>query len=256
MKRPLVLFLPILLLACGRNAPPATPAPAGAGATSASSADIDALWAQGTGAFRRGEWQDAAEAFERLTLELPPGDARLPRVHFFLGEAYFAQKDQLRATREFRRVSDDYPEHELAPEALLRAGDAYADLWRRPELDPTYGQTALSTYQELLNRYPSSPAATRAQAKIARLQERFAAKLYKAALFYFRVKAYDSAILYLRDLVTTYPRTRVAPTALVKLVDAYRRLGYREEQQETCDYIRQYHPGADGVDQVCPRRQS
>ena len=81
----------------------------------------------------------------------------------------------------------------------------YADLWRRPELDPSYGQTALATYQELLNRYPGHTAAKRAQERIDDLQERFAFKEYKAALYYMRLKAYDSAILYLKDLVATYP---------------------------------------------------
>ena len=51
---------------------------------------------------------------------------------------------------------------------LLRVGDVYSDLWRRPELDPTYGQTALSTYQELLNRYPNSAASSRARGSSAR----------------------------------------------------------------------------------------
>ena len=37
-----------------------------------------------------------------------------------------------------------------------------------PELDPSYGQTALATYQELLNRYPGGSAAARAQQRIAR----------------------------------------------------------------------------------------
>ena len=84
-------------------------------------------------------------------------------------------------------------------------GDVYADLWRRPELDPSYGQTALATYQELLNRYANSSAAARAQERINELHERFAYKEYRAGLFYFKLKAYDSAILYLKDVVATYP---------------------------------------------------
>ena len=134
------------------------------------------------------------------------------------------------------------PNDPLAAEALLRVGDAYADLWRRPELDPSYGQTALATYQELLNRYPGTTAAKRAQARIDDLQEHFAYKEYKAALYYFRLKAYDSAILYLKDLVATYPRSAIAPDALIQLVQAYRTLGYKEDVQETCGYIRRFHP--------------
>ena len=113
-----------------------------------------------------------------------------------------------------------------------------------PELDPSYGQTALATYQELLNRYANTSAAARAQKRIDDLQERFAYKEYRAALYYLKLKAYDSAVLYLKDVVATYPRASIAPDALLKLVEAYRRLGYQEDVKETCGYLRRFHPRA------------
>jgi outer membrane protein assembly factor BamD len=222
-------------------------------AEGASAATIDSLWQHAEQAIRQGKWGEAEKLLNRVVLEFSPGDPRIARAHFWLGEAIFAQGRQLEAAREFRKASDETPNDPIASEALLRLGDVYADLWRRPELDPTYGQTALSTYQELLNRYPGSDAAKRAQQRIAELNERFAYKVYKAALFYFRLKAYDSAILYLKDLVATYPKAAVVPEALVKLVQAYRKLGYREDVQETCGYIRRFHPRASGVGEVCPR---
>jgi outer membrane protein assembly factor BamD len=247
--------LPLLLLllaGCGGGRSPDTRAPAPVSSTGASAATIDSIWREAERAVRLGKWSDAEKLLDRAVLEFSPGDPRITRAHFFLGEARFAQNRQLEAAREFRRASDETPNHPLAPEALLRLGDVYADLWRRPELDPTYGQTALSTYQELLNRYPDSPAAKRAQQRTTELNERFASKEYKAALFYFRLKAYDSAILYLKDLVATYPKASVVPEALVKLVQAYRALGYREDVQETCGYIRRFHPRAPKAGEVCP----
>jgi outer membrane protein assembly factor BamD len=202
--------------------------------------------------FRQGKWTDVSTILERLVLEFPPGDARFARARLYLGNAYLASKSHLQAVREFRKLSDERPGDPLAPLGLLRAGDAYADLWRRPELDPSYGQTALATYQELLNRYPDSEAATRARGKIATLEEKFAIKQYKAALYYFRFKAYDSAILYLKDLVATYPRTTSAPNALKLLVDAYTRLGYEEDVSETCGYLRRFHPNAPQTAEACP----
>jgi outer membrane protein assembly factor BamD (BamD/ComL family) len=120
-------------------------------------------------------------------------------------------------------------------------GDSYARLWRRAELDATYGQTALATYQELLSRYADSDAAKQAQARIAELNDKFAVKAYKSAQYYMRLKAYDSAIIYLKDLVVSYPRAAIVPAALVKLIAAYRALNYQEDVQETCEYLRKYH---------------
>jgi outer membrane assembly lipoprotein YfiO len=244
-----------LLVACGGGArnENRTVAPAPVSAGGASAAMLDSMWRQAEQAVRHGKWGDAEKLLNRLILEFAPGDPRIARAHFYLGESLFAQRRHLEAAREFRKTSDETPNHPLAPQALLRLGDVYADLWRRPELDPTYGQTAISTYQELLNRYPGSDVAARAQQRIAELNERFATKAYKAALFYFRLKAYDSAILYLKDLVATYPRAGVVPQALLKLVQAYKALGYREDVQETCGYIRRFHPRALNSSEVCPR---
>ena len=251
-----LLALATLSAACGggRSAGTAAgaPAPVSRVSETASAATVDSLWKEGEWAVRHGKWGDAVKLLERVLLEVQPGDSRIAQAHFWLGEAYFARGSHLEGVREFRKASDETPNHPIAPEALLRAGDVYADLWRRPELDPTYGQTALATYQELLNRYPASSPSKRAQQRMAELNERFAYKAYKSAIFYFRLKAYDSAILYLKDLIATYPKAAIAPEALVKLVEAYRKLGYREDVQETCDYIRRFHPQAPGATEVCP----
>jgi outer membrane protein assembly factor BamD len=255
MTRSLVFSLVAVVAACGggrsRTNPQVAPAQVPVSQT-ASAAEVNDLWQKAEAAVRLGKWSEAIKQLERVLLEFAPGDPRIPQAHFWFGEAYYARGSHLEAVREFRRASDETPNHPIAPEALLRVGDVYADLWRRPELDPTYGQTALATYQELLNRYPATNAAKRAQLRITELNERFAYKAYKAALFYHRLKAYDSAILYLKDLVATYPKTSVVPQALIKLVEAYRKLGYREDVQETCDYIRRFHPKASGANEVCP----
>lgn len=254
MKR-LILVLAALTLACGGGGgktPRTAPAPVSQASLSASPAEVNSLWQRAERAVRSGKWGDAIKLLERVLLELPPGDSRISQAHYWLGEAYYARGSHLEAVREFRKASDDSPNHPIAPEALLRVGDVYADLWRRPELDPTYGQTALATFQELINRYPGTNAAKRAQLRITELNERFAYKAYKAGLFYFRLKAYDSAILYFKDLIASYPKASVVPVALVKLVEAYRKLYYQEDVQETCDYIRRFHPKAPGANEVCP----
>ena len=254
MTRRLSLWILLLLAGCGGRGGKGNAAPAPVSATGASPATIDSLWNRAEWAVHHGKWGDAEKLLDRVNLEFSPGDPRVARAHYYLGEALFAQKRQLEAAREFRRASDETPNDPIAPEALLRLGDVYADLWRRPELDPTYGQTGLSTYQELLNRYPGSSAAKRGQLRVAELNERFATKEFKAGMFYFRLKAYDSAILYLKDVVATYPKATVVPEALIKLVQAYKALGYREDVQETCGYIRRFHPRAPQVGEVCPSK--
>lgn len=249
MKR---LLAPILCftIACGGGQPETTPDPQTT--LRASPEQLDSLWNQGQAELRDEDWDEAAVLFQRLMLELPRGDRRLPASRLALGEARLGQKSFLQAVREFRRTADEYPTDSLAAVGLLRAGDAYARLWRRPELDPTYGAQAIATWQELLTRYPESPQAATGRERIAGLEEWYALKAYKAAEFYLKYKAYDSAILYLKDLVARYPRADVVPEALEKLVGAYRELGYVEDVEEICGYFRATHPDAAELAEACP----
>ena len=242
------LIMLVALAACAGGPGPVSVQP---GAENLTPVQLDSLWRSADTAFKSGKWDDALQRYQRFLLEAPPGDPRVVEAHMMMGESHFAKKNRLDAAREFRRVSDETPTHPLAPGALLRVGDAYAALWRRPELDPSYGQSALATYQELLSRYPDSEAAKTAQAKIAELNNWFAAKALKAARYYLRLKAYDSAIIYLRDLLATYPRADVAPEALGNLIRAYRTLGYVEDVRETCEYLRRFHPDAPEGEESC-----
>lgn len=244
----MALSVLVLLAACAAGPGPVNVQP---GAENLTPAQVDSVWRSADTAFKAGKWDDALQRFQRFLLEAPPGDPRGVEAHLMMGEAQFAKKNRLEAAREFRKVSDETPTHPLAPTALLRVGDAYAALWRRPELDPSYGQSALATYQELLSRYPDSEAAKTGQAKIADLNNQFAAKALKAARYYLRLKAFDSAIIYLRDLLATYPRADVAPEALASLIRAYRTLGYVEDVRETCQYLRRFHPDAPQAEDGC-----
>jgi len=201
---------------------------------------------------RRGDYRHAQLVLQRLTFEFAPGQPEVAAARYYLAESYFQLGDRVQAAHEFRKVADEFPTSEYAPLALLRAGDANLRLWRRAELDPTYGETALSTYQELAGRYPDSDAAARARPHVRRLQNQFAEKTYKNGMFYLRRKAYDSAIIYFKEVIATYPDATLAPDALLRLVDSYRAIGYADERRETCAHLRRFYPTASGVSERCP----
>lgn len=202
--------------------------------------------------YRQGDIKAARERLERITTGPAGRGPVMAEAYYYLGECDFAQGLFLEASRQFRRVADGHATHPLAPDALLRAGDALAALWKHPELDPAYGESARATYQELLGRFPATPAARRAGLKLAALADQFAEKDYLNGVFYHRLKAYDSAIIYFRSVVANYAQSGFASRALLRLVDIYRTLDYAEELQETCDHLRRYYPDADGLSQACP----
>lgn len=202
--------------------------------------------------FRSGNFRHALLTLRRLTFELGPAAPELPEVRYSLAECYFQTGDRVGAAHEFRQVADQYPASDYAPLALLRAGDSNLRLWKRPELDPSYGEAALAIYQELAGRYPGTQAAARAQIHVRQLREWFADKAYKNGMFYFKRRAFDSGIIYFKDVVASYPETPRVPDALLRLVDSYRAIGYADERAETCTHLRRFYPRTSGLAQICP----
>ena len=201
---------------------------------------------------RHGQWGKAIQDLQRLTFELAPNDSVLPEVHYYVGEGYFQTGSYVEAAHEFRTTADQYPASGFAPLALLRAGDANLRLWHRPELDPSYGEAALAIYQELAGRYPETEAAARAQLHVRTLREQFAEKAYKNGMFYFRRGAFDSGIIYFKDIIANYADTPRAADALMRLADSYRAIGYKDELRETCAHAHRFYSSAAGLARSCP----
>jgi len=244
MKQQIVGILACLLVgtgaACGRkqaNIPPVV--------------QPEAELARGMQLFRRGQFRNAQVVFQRLTFEFSVTQQELAQAHYYVAECNFQLGDYVQAASDFRKVADEFSTTEYAPTALLRAGDSNLRLWHRPELDPSYGETALAIYQELAGRYPDSDAAGRARPHVRRLENQFAEKTYKTGIFYMRRKAFDSAIIYFKDVIANYPNAQRAPDALLRLVDSYRSIGYTQEVQETCEHLRRFYPNA-RIQASCP----
>jgi outer membrane protein assembly factor BamD len=201
--------------------------------------------------YERGRYENAIVGFERLTLDLPARDTLLPRAHFYLGKAHYKQKQYLLAAQAFSRLAESFATDTLADDALLWTARSYRRLWRKPTLDAEYGQTALTTYQLLTTLYPESPLRADAERQVADLQNWLARKALQNGMHYLRRKAYDSAIIYFRDVLQQYPSTPSAREASLRLVQAYRAIRYTEDARELCESLRRDHASDEGVREAC-----
>lgn len=202
----------------------------------------DKLYAASYQAYQRHHWDDAVSGFEKLTLDLAAHDTLLARSYFYLGEAHEHKAEPLLAAQAFSRLADAFPDDSLAAPALFRAGHAYEHLWRRPDLDDTYGQSALAEFQTLLALYPTSPLKDGADQQVAHLQEWFAEKDYLNGLYYYHRKAYDSAIIYLKNVIKNYPNVPITREAYLRLVDSYHKIRYKEDADDICATLRITYP--------------
>jgi len=211
------------------------------------------LYAAGMAKYKDGKYADAAAAFERLTLDLPTRDTLLPLAHWYLGQARLKRNERLLAAQAFIRLSETVPDDTLADDALLMSGRAYKGMWHTSSLDPQYGLLAQTQFRLLIGAYPTSKLVDTASVALRRLDEQFASKDYETAMHYKRRKAYDSAILYFKDVVKNFPESDKARQAMLRMVEIYRLpvLDYKEDAAEVCDALRATYPTHPEVVATC-----
>lgn len=92
-----------------------------------------------------------------------PKSILLPNAYYWLGECEYAQKQFVQAIIAFKEVSNRYPHHPKAADALLKMGFAYEKLGDL--------ENARFYLQKILDRYPQSHASALAKNKLAKLNK-------------------------------------------------------------------------------------
>jgi outer membrane protein assembly factor BamD len=211
----------------------------------------DKLYEAAMAKYKAHNWEDASKAFEKLTTDMGIRDPRLPSVYFYLGQAQANQGMQLLAATTFNRLVDAFPQDTLVDDALFLSGRSYEKLWRKPALDAQYGQSAMTAYQSLLSFSPDGPYAARANNSIKKLDQWFAIKDYDTGYLYLKRKAYDSAIIYFKDVIRLHPNAPKTREAYLRLLQAYRAIKYADDARDTCDAMRKAYPSDREVREAC-----
>ena len=211
----------------------------------------EALYKAGLVEFQAGRYENAVSVFEKLTNDLPARDTLLPRAHWYLGRSHQRRNEWVLAGTSFNHIVESFPDDTLADDAALEAARSYRKLWRRPQLDPTYGESAEAAYTTLFGLFPNSPLIEQGKKEYAELQEMFAQKNYLSGMYYLRRKAHDSAIIYFKDVVAKYPEAPTSRLAQLRLVDAYKAIHYKDDAADQCAELRRSFPDDAEVRHTC-----
>lgn len=211
----------------------------------------DVLYEMGSAAYARGDWDETIRLFD-VFVNQHIGDPRAPEARMQLGRAYMQEREYVTAATHFQRLVNDYPFSPFGLEARFLTCDAYRRLSPRPALDQEYTNSALAHCESVANNFPGTPEAEQAAAFVADLREKLARKMFETGDFYFRRRAYDSAVVYFTDVLEQFPNTTAAPEALAQLVETYTRIGYVEDAQEARDRLLQQYPQSEQAQALRP----
>ncbi|MCE9628128.1 MAG: outer membrane protein assembly factor BamD, partial [Candidatus Eisenbacteria bacterium] len=145
-----------------------------------------------------------------------------------LGLCHLRMKDYLGAQGDFERLVRDYPESDSASSAVYRIGEAMWGQTRGPDFDQEYTLKALDQFMLFRREHPDHWLAEAASRRIAEARSRLAVKLYRTGDLYVKLKEYESAKRYFRDVLTEYSESPVYGDALIGWAVASARLGQRD----------------------------
>ncbi len=109
--------------------------------------------------FDEGSFEEAAEEAKAIAKAKKPDSKK---AQFLLAESYFAGKDFGAAALEFSEFKKGYPRDSNVPYATLRQAQSFRNLGKEKE--------ARLFYQEVLEKFPKSPAAVQAKKDLKKLK--------------------------------------------------------------------------------------
>jgi len=188
---------------------------------------------------------DAALAVEVLAplASSGGGAGNIDEVVYLLGLCHLKTKDYSGAEADFERVQREYPESDSAASAEFRQGEALWGQARGPDFDQDYTLKALDQWMKFRRDHPEHWLADEATRRIAEARARLATKLYRTGDLYVKLKDYESARRYFRDVLTEYSESPVSGDAVIGWAVASARLGERDTALATLQGLEQEYAG-------------
>jgi len=130
------------------------------GGAAVSGGSEQATYDAGMAALRGGSYDRAIATFGEVVTNYPTGDLA-SNAQFWIGESYYTKGDLEGAITAYRKVLAGWPDSRKAPDAMVKLGFSLSDQKRTGE--------ARKTLEEVVSKYPGTPAAQLAADRLKRL---------------------------------------------------------------------------------------
>ncbi len=194
----------------------------------------DQLFEQGMESLRAGYFQTAVKHFDSLAAQYPFG-ANAPEA--LLAQAYAHYKldepeSSLTITNQFIKTYPRDPHidyaYYLRGLAYFSSNDAFGDdiAGLDPALrDPKLIRQSFQYFAEMIRRFPDSPYASDARARMVYLRNFLARHEIHVARYLLRSGSWLAAVQRAINVIENYPRTPAVKAALEIMAEGYDRLG-------------------------------
>jgi outer membrane protein assembly factor BamD len=176
------------------------------------------------------DYREAAKKFDQVDRENPYSDwARKALLMQAFSDYQSGQYDDcINAAKRYVTLHPASPD---AAYAQYLIGSSYYDQILDVSRDQDTARKAITAFEEVVHKYPTSDYATSAKKKIDMARDQLAGKEMEIGRFYLKKRDFVGAINRFKVVVTQYQTTREVEEALERLTEAYLSLGIVSEAQ-------------------------
>ena len=188
--------------------------------------NIDPAWAAeelynfGLDRMEQEDWLDALDAFKAITLSHSGSDI-VDDALYHQGEMHIKLKEYPLAVMVFRRLISDFPQSSYSDQSQYKL--AYATFLQSnpPHLTQDKTFEAIRELQFFQEEYPNSEWSTEVHELLQECFDKVAEKDYRIGNLYYKMKDWEAARVYFRELLEAYPMSNWASQAQFEIADSY-----------------------------------
>lgn len=206
---------------------------------------VEEFYTEATEAFEEKQWDAAIKSYEKLKAYYPYG-GYAEQSYLELAYSYYKYDEPESAIRELEEFIKVFPKHKELPYAYYLkalAADSVTTSWLdtfitdAAQRDTKSTQRTFNFYQEVIQRFPKSKYAPKAQERLVIIRNRMARHEFQVAKFYFKKKAYLASANRCRTVIEEYPRAIINMEALELMKQNYALLGMTQNYTDTLKVI-------------------
>jgi outer membrane protein assembly factor BamD len=205
---------------------------------------VEELYQRAYDTFNKQGYKEAIEQFEEVDRQYPYSEWAKRAQIMAAYSAYRAQEFD-EAALIIERFVKLHPNNERTPYAYYLRSLCYYDRITDTGRDQKMTEEARQALREVVSRYPGTSYARDAAIKLELTEDHLAGKEMQIGRYYLERDEYLSAINRFRFVIDTYQKTSHIPEALHRLVEAYLRLGVKEEAQKYAAVLGHNYPGSE-----------
>jgi len=202
---------------------------------------LDEIYTEAYAEFNDKNYEEAAAKFITAETQYPASpwaaDALIMAAYSYYMDDDFA--GALMTTDRFMRF---HPGHADVPYVLYLRGMCHYRQVSDVRREPGESAYALAQFQQLVERFPSSPYAENAKNKIIILKNYIAGKVMYAARNDMAAQNWPSAITRFQSIVTDAQETVMTPEALFRLTECYTAIGLPSQAAGYAEMLRKNFP--------------